>query len=184
MAVRRDGGVPFGVVSAAGYAVSRGPEVRESPEGWQVIRPPREVSALAEWRGSSGPEEPDGLYAIDPAGGEPTPGTVASLEGRAPSLHQLVAGGSSGRLWVGHDAGVTVYAPEPPMNGGASGDETGPTLAGAQDAFPPSPTLWQMAYRIPWSVASPKLHGPHLGRPTRRAVIEDGRIAVWIPSGV
>ncbi len=171
----------FGVVSAAGYAVSRGPEVRESPEGWQVIRPPREVSALAEWRGFVWAGGADGLYAIDTAGGEPTPGTVASLEGAAHLRYiSSLLVDRQGRLWVGHDAGVTVYAPQPPMNGGASGDETGPTLAGAQDTIPA--LSYTVADGLPHSMvrclAEDSTGRIWAGTYRGAAVIEDGRIAV------
>ncbi len=171
----------FGVVSAAGYAVSRGPEARESPEGWQVIRPPREVSALAEWRGFVWAGGADGLYAIDPAGGEPTPGAVASLEGAAHLRYiSSLLVDRQGRLWVGHDAGVTVYAPQPPMNGGASGGETGPTLAGAQDTIPG--LSYTVADGLPHSMvrclAEDSTGRIWAGTYRGAAVIEDGRIAV------
>lgn len=126
----------FGAVSVAGYAVSRGPEAQESPEGWQVIRPPREVSALAEWRGFVWAGGADGLYAIDTADGELTPGAVASLKGAADLRYiSSLLVDRQGGLWVGHDAGVTVYASQPSGPHDSSGVENGSTPIEAQDAF-------------------------------------------------
>jgi ligand-binding sensor domain-containing protein len=101
--------VVFSAVSLAGYAASRGSGPEDLPEGWQIIRPPREVSALAEWAGLIWAGGSDGLLALDPATGEPVPEAVASLEGAA-SLRYVssLLVDREGRLWVGHEAGLTV----------------------------------------------------------------------------
>ena len=128
----------------------------------------------------------DGLYAIGPAGSEPTPGAVASLEGAAHLRYiSSLLVDRQGRLWVGHDAGVTVYAPQPPMNGGASGGKTGPTLAGAQDTVPA--LSYTVADGLPHSMvrclAEDSTGRIWAGTYRGAAVIEDGRIAVVDSAG-
>lgn len=100
----------YGIVSLAGYAASRGPESEGPPEGWQIIRPPREASALAEWKGLVWAGGIDGLFALDRATGEPVPEAVDALEGAAGLRYvSSLLVDHRGRLWVGHDAGLTVY---------------------------------------------------------------------------
>ena len=176
----------FGAVSVAGYAVSRGPEAQESPEGWQVIRPPREVSALAEWRGFVWAGGADGLYAIDTADGELTPGAVASLKGAADLRYiSSLLVDRQGGLWVGHDAGVTVYASQPSGPHDSSGVENGSTPIETQDAF--LVATYTEADGLPGSMVRCLLEDSvgriWVGTFRGAAVIEDGRIAVVDSAG-
>ncbi len=119
----------FGVVSVAGYAFSRGREAADLPEGWQVIRPPREVSALAEWSGLVWAGGVDGLCALDMDSGSQAPEAVASLEdaGSLRYVSSLLVD-RRGRLWVGHEAGLTMYASTPPVDTGGSVSATGASV--------------------------------------------------------
>ena len=80
---------------------------RRLPDGWQIIRPPHEVSAIAingetVWAGGN-----DGLYAIDRQDGALLP-----LPSGAPKLRHVrdLTVDRRGRLWIAHHRGVTIHA--------------------------------------------------------------------------
>jgi len=80
---------------------------RRSAAGWQVIRPPHEVSALAVredvvWAGGR-----DGVWGIDRATGA----VRISLQADVPLRYvRALLVDPSGALWIGHDLGLTRYA--------------------------------------------------------------------------
>ena len=82
---------------------------RNLPQGWLVIRPPHEVSALAIqgdtiWAGGK-----DGLYAIDRQSG-----TLLPRPADAPPIRYVsdLLLDSHDRLWIAHQRGVSIYAAE------------------------------------------------------------------------
>jgi ligand-binding sensor domain-containing protein len=88
------------------HSLVRTSELRGVPAGWQIIRPPGEVSCLALdgsrlWAGGK-----DGITLIDTATGRslpPSPGTPSF--GRVNALLR----DSQGAMWIAHDAGLTLY---------------------------------------------------------------------------
>jgi len=77
---------------------------RQMPQGWRIIRPPFEVSALAEqgktiWAGGL-----EGLWAIDRTLAK-EPEAVAT-ESQTGYIHAMLAE-REGSLWIGHEKGVT-----------------------------------------------------------------------------
>jgi ligand-binding sensor domain-containing protein len=78
--------------------------MRRLPEGYAIVRPPHEVSALAlhgdtVWAGGS-----DGLYAIDRLAAR-----VSPLPSDAPNLRRVrdLLVDAEGRLWIAHRDGLT-----------------------------------------------------------------------------
>ena len=87
-----------------GGLIHRDPGGSGPPPGWQVIRPPHEVSALVEhddriWAGGE-----DGVTVLERASGE----VVAELDLPKPIRHvSALVFDRSGTLWIGHEAGLT-----------------------------------------------------------------------------
>lgn len=85
---------------------SRRPAAAAPPPGWQTIRPPHEVSALAEqgeiiWAGGR-----DGLTILD----RETGALIEQLESDSPLEYiRALLVDDEGTLWVGHSAGLTRY---------------------------------------------------------------------------
>jgi ligand-binding sensor domain-containing protein len=98
--------VCYSAVSAASFFITREAAGGGPPPGWQTIRPPKDVRALAQqgdlvWAGGAG-----GVVALDVRSGEP----VRELAGDdAPRDVMALLVDSAGRLWVGHGHGLTVY---------------------------------------------------------------------------
>lgn len=81
-------------------------QVNTAPPGWQIIRPPNEVSTLIVvndtiWTGGK-----DGIILIDSR-----TGTRKTLPGNPPSFGYVrqVFRDRNGVIWVGHDGGLTVF---------------------------------------------------------------------------
>src|SRR5512136_986252 len=81
-------------------------QVQSAPAGWQIIRPPQEVSTLiiendTVWTGGK-----DGVIVIGRSTGKPI-GTPAS----APSFGYVrqIFRDRDGWIWVGHDGGLARY---------------------------------------------------------------------------
>ena len=94
-------GIGFGVRALMERATAR-----SLPEGFARVRPPHEVSALAEqgdivWAGGTG-----GLYAIDRA-----TATLRPLPAGAPNMRRVrdLLIDAEGRLWIAHRDGLTLY---------------------------------------------------------------------------
>jgi ligand-binding sensor domain-containing protein len=98
--------VAIGVVAfvAVGQALNRWQPPPNPPPGWQIIRPPHEVSALAEdgeivWTGGL-----DGVFALDR-------GTGRTIEKLDPDFTlegvRALLVDRAGTLWIGHQAGLT-----------------------------------------------------------------------------
>ncbi len=85
---------------------SRRPELPAPPPGWQIIRPPYEVSALVEqgeiiWAGGR-----DGVFALD----RETSALIEQIEPPPPLEYvRALLVDDRGVLWVGHSAGLTRY---------------------------------------------------------------------------
>jgi ligand-binding sensor domain-containing protein len=111
------GGVAIVVIAlfAAGAVIGYVQE-NTTPEGWQIIRPPAEVSALlvagdTVWTGGK-----DGVILIDR-----TSGTRLPLPAKAPDFNHVraIISDSTGGIWIAHDGGLvefrsgvwTVHAP-------------------------------------------------------------------------
>lgn len=81
-------------------------KLKKSLPGWQVIRPPHEVSALATqgdliWAGGT-----DGVLGLDRTSGR----VVKKLEGDVNLSHvRALLVDESGILWIGHQGGLTRY---------------------------------------------------------------------------
>lgn len=103
---------PFFVLAAFGVAVwflfvphnsSRSQDVRP---GWQILRPPYDVNALAMFEGALIAGGRDGLVAIDPQSAHSLalpPGTPEMTYVKAILVDR------AGRLWIGHRGGVAVH---------------------------------------------------------------------------
>jgi len=92
-------------VSVILKSVSSDPETTSQP-GWRIIRPPYDVSALAEqdqtiWAGGK-----DGLFRLDLSSGE-----LIEEDAHFPSLEHVRAllVDEGGVLWVGHQSGLSRY---------------------------------------------------------------------------
>jgi ligand-binding sensor domain-containing protein len=89
-----------------GQAVNRWQPRQAARAGWQIIRPPYEVSALAEqgeivWAGGM-----DGVFALD----RNTGALVRELDlGRPLEGVRALLVDQAGALWIGHQAGLTRY---------------------------------------------------------------------------
>lgn len=98
--------VCYGAVSGASFLISREAAGGGPPTGWQTIRPPKDVRALAQqgeliWAGGR-----SGIVALDMHSGK----QVRELQGDdAPRDVMALLVDRAGRLWVGHAAGLTVY---------------------------------------------------------------------------
>jgi len=86
--------------------ISRQVKTDRLPAGWQIIRPPHEVSALAlmgdtVWAGGR-----DGLYRLDRASGQ-----LLSRPQDIPRLRYIrdLLVDDEGRLWIAHQGGVTIH---------------------------------------------------------------------------
>jgi ligand-binding sensor domain-containing protein len=96
----------FVALVVVGQAVNRW-QPRQAPHsGWQIIRPPYEVSALAEqgqivWAGGM-----DGVFALDRNTGD----LIRELHLDSPleGVRALLVD-QAGSLWIGHQAGLTRY---------------------------------------------------------------------------
>jgi ligand-binding sensor domain-containing protein len=82
------------------------PSPKEMPAGWQIIRPPQEVSALAVqgnmvWAGGK-----DGVVGIDRTGSR----VVKEIECSPPLAYvRALLVDKQGELWIGHQSGLTSY---------------------------------------------------------------------------
>jgi hypothetical protein len=81
-------------------------QVRSAPEGWQIIRPPNEVSTLiivndTIWTGGK-----EGVILISRESG-----TRIGTPGKAPSFGYVrqILRDRDGEIWVGHDGGLARY---------------------------------------------------------------------------
>jgi ligand-binding sensor domain-containing protein len=81
-------------------------QVQTTPPGWQIIRPPQEVSTLVivndtVWTGGK-----DGIILIDRSTGR-----QISTPGSAPSFGYVrqILKDSKGQIWVGHDGGLARF---------------------------------------------------------------------------
>jgi ligand-binding sensor domain-containing protein len=98
----------IGIVAfvAVGQLINRWQPMPEPRPGWQVIRPPHEVSALAEqadiiWAGGQ-----EGVFALD----RNTGALLKKLElGVSLEYVRALLMDRTGVLWVGHQAGLTRY---------------------------------------------------------------------------
>lgn len=77
---------------------------RQMPQGWRIIRPPFEVSAIAEQGGIIWAGGLEGLWAIDRTFAK-APEAVATGS-KTGYIHAVLAE-REGSLWIGHEKGVT-----------------------------------------------------------------------------
>jgi ligand-binding sensor domain-containing protein len=94
------------LLSALGGAIARRADHTETLPGWQVIRPPYEVSALARqgdviWAGGK-----DGVFALDQTSGA----LISELQDGAPFRYvRALLVDRARNLWIGHQGGLTRY---------------------------------------------------------------------------
>lgn len=110
---RRKWWIPIGLLISAtfilagvGLLFSIPPSQPEPPPGWQIIRPPHDVFALAEQRDTLWTGGQEGVFRLDRGSGA----LIEELEHDPPLEHVwalLVDQG--GALWVGHHAGLSRY---------------------------------------------------------------------------
>lgn len=83
-----------------------GPKRSEGQPGWQVIRPPHEVSALAIQGGTLWTGGQEGVFPIDMATGRAGAGLACDV----PLRHvQALLADPSGVLWIGHMGGLSQF---------------------------------------------------------------------------
>ncbi len=96
----------FLLISALGGIIAGRMDPTVTLPGWQVIRPPHEVSALIEqgeviWVGGK-----DGVFALDQTSGA----LLRELTGDIPFRYvRALLADQAGNLWIGHQQGLTRY---------------------------------------------------------------------------
>lgn len=99
--------VGIGVVAAVGMLTWQLLPQPKIPDGWQIIRPPRDVMAMTLYGGSLWSGGVDGVMRIDPVSGQML--ETIHANGRAFRSVSSFAVAPDGNLWVGHGGGASRF---------------------------------------------------------------------------